>query len=117
MKTSHQLARELLAGPDLPCFHFDPSRAGMDDERDTSLSLPIAELTDLTAEEHDRDEVEPATEQIEKFIIIHGDGGEPHEEPGAFAELTIESLLAMEFITREKLHAAEEHARSAIAAK
>ena len=40
MKTSHQLARELLAGPDLPVWHFDPSRAGLDDECDTSLSEP-----------------------------------------------------------------------------
>lgn len=40
MKTSHQLARELLAGPDLPIHHFDPSRAGLNEERDTSLSEP-----------------------------------------------------------------------------
>jgi hypothetical protein len=116
MKTTHQLASDLLAGPDLPCFHFDPSRAGMDDERDTSLSEPIAELTDLSAEKYDRDLVEPDMQRVEKFIIIHGDGGEPHDEPGAFAELTIESLLKTGVITREQLNAAQEHARNTIAA-
>lgn len=40
MKTSHQLGRELLAGPDLPIHHFDPSRSGLDDETDTGLSEP-----------------------------------------------------------------------------
>ena len=40
MKTSHQLARELLAGPDMPIWHFDPSRAGLSDETDSGLSVP-----------------------------------------------------------------------------
>ena len=44
MKTSHELGRELLAGLDLPIYHFDPSRAGLDEERDTSLSEPTVEI-------------------------------------------------------------------------
>ena len=59
MKTSHQLARELLAGPDLPIHHFDPSRAGIDDEIDTSLSEPRIEKSDS------RNGVD--TEDIEEF--------------------------------------------------
>ena len=59
MKTSHQLARELLAGPDLPVWHFDPSRAGLDDEIDTSLSELRIEKSDS------RNGVDP--EDIEEF--------------------------------------------------
>lgn len=44
--TSHQLAAKLLSLPDLPVFHFDPSRAGCDDERDTSLSEPVVQTND-----------------------------------------------------------------------
>ena len=55
MKTAHQLARELLAGTDLPIYHFDPSRAGIDDDYDTSLSEPVVEKNDnrewMSAEE------------------------------------------------------------------
>lgn len=40
MKTSHQLARELLAGPNMPIWHFDPSRSGISDETDSGLSVP-----------------------------------------------------------------------------
>jgi hypothetical protein len=43
-KTAHQLARELLALPDLPTFFFDPSLAGIDPERDASLTEPRVEL-------------------------------------------------------------------------
>jgi hypothetical protein len=50
-KTAHQLALELLAGPDLPIYHFDPSRAGIDDENDTSLSDPVIERNTLDGEE------------------------------------------------------------------
>jgi hypothetical protein len=69
MKTSHQLARELLAGPDLPCYHFDPSRAGMDPEMDTSVSDPIVEVVEPTK----RDGVR------RPFITLVGenDGAEP----------------------------------------
>ncbi len=50
MKTSHQLAAELLAGPDLPVFHFDPSLAGYDEEHDTSLSEPQIEIVKADGE-------------------------------------------------------------------
>lgn len=41
-KTAHQLARELLAMPDLPISHFDPSFAHVGDGSE-SLSIPVAE--------------------------------------------------------------------------
>ena len=44
MKTTHSLARELLALPDKPVYHFDPSFAGLDEEADSSLSEPSVEL-------------------------------------------------------------------------
>lgn len=44
--TSHELANKLLLGPNLPIFHFDPSKAGQDDDRDTSLSEPAIEEHD-----------------------------------------------------------------------
>jgi hypothetical protein len=43
MKTAHQLARELLAGPDLVIFHFDPSGAGYNHDDDTSIAEPVIE--------------------------------------------------------------------------
>lgn len=46
MKTAHELAKELLAGPNLPIFHFDASKAGTDDEIDTSISEPKIEKVD-----------------------------------------------------------------------
>ena len=105
MKTSHQLARELLAGPDLPIFHFDPSRAGMDGERDTSLAEARTEVCD------DGEHI------AEPFIIVHGDDAEPHDEPGAFAELTIESLISTGLVTTVEVALAREHARGVVAAK
>jgi hypothetical protein len=48
--SAHEFARALLAGPNLPIYHFDPSRAGMDDERDTSVSAPIVEIVEPEAD-------------------------------------------------------------------
>lgn len=80
-KTAHQLARELLAGPDLPIWHFDPSRAGIDDELDTSLSIPEVQVTDptdgLTAEEIQ--ENKDAGCYTGKFITICGDSDDEGE--------------------------------------
>lgn len=74
MKTSHQLARELLAGPDLPIWHFDPSRAGLD-YTDSSLSEP--EIThDDTRLVFTEDEVEEMREggaYMGPFITISGE--------------------------------------------
>lgn len=78
MKTSHQLARELLALPDLPCFHFDPSRAGCDDERDTSTSEPRVEVVDVDEPELP-DVNEDGQKILKKFITVNGDQGDDGE--------------------------------------
>lgn len=74
MITSHALARELLAGPDLPIFHFDPSRAGADPERDSSLSVPDVEVNDpregLTKLEIE--DLEANGHNMGKFITLSG---------------------------------------------
>lgn len=101
MKTTHALARELLAQPDIACFHFDPSRAGMDDERDTSVSEPRVEL--VTAKE---------SGAKQDFVIVHGDGGKPRDEPGAFAECVIDVLVGGGVVSKEKLEQAREIVRN-----
>ena len=75
-KTAHELARELLAGPDLPIYHFDPSRAGMDDEDDTSIAAVVIEVVGPDAE---RGITAP-------FITICGDY-DLQEELDLFAEM------------------------------
>lgn len=74
MKTAHQLARELLAGPDLPIFHFDPSCAGFDSELDTSTSDPEIQKVDqeVYSNEFNRTKVAPA------FLTIVGNQHEEH---------------------------------------
>ena len=109
MKTAHQLAAELLAGPDLPVYHFDPSRAGMDDERDTSVSEPRLERCEP-------EEVREGNPD-HPFLIVHGDGGEPADEPGAFAELVIEKLMERFIVTREQLNWAQDLVRADLAAR
>jgi hypothetical protein len=52
MKTAHQFARELLAGPDIPIFHFDPSCAGYNPDDDTSISPPVAEVVNAEKDEN-----------------------------------------------------------------
>lgn len=115
MKTAHQLARELLAGPDLPIWHFDPSRAGMDDERDTSLAEPEVQENDAA---HDMTPDELAAWKEEhpeaytgKFLTIVGDG-ELGDEPGDFAEKTLDLLVAGGHVSKEKLEEAREILRS-----
>lgn len=81
MKTAHQFARELLAGPDLPIWHFDPSRAGLDDDRDTSLSEPEVQENDA-AEGLTEEQVAEAKEErcyTGKFLTICGETGEDGE--------------------------------------
>lgn len=111
MKTAHQLARELLAGPDLPIWHFDPSRAGMDDERDTSLAEPEVQendaALDMTPEQLTELKDEHPEAYIGKFLTIVGDG-ELDDEPGDFAEKTIELLVAAGHVSKEKLEEARE---------
>lgn len=81
MKTAHQLARELLEGPDLPIFHFDPSRAGCDDERDTSISDPEIQEVDpkdgLTDEEVAENKQEGCN--TDPFLTICGESDEDGE--------------------------------------
>lgn len=108
MKTSHEFAKELLAGPDLPIFHFDPSRAGMDDENDTSLSEPLVEHVTFSPEEvaqikDDADDL--GREPLSEFLTIGGDG-DIEDEPGTFAERMIEILLERGLATQEALEQA-----------
>ncbi len=93
MKTAHQLARELLAGPDLPIFHFDPSRAGMDEEADTATSDPIVEI------------VKPDDETVkEPFITICGDNeGEEAQESVPLNVAFAARLLMSDPETHEEL--------------
>ena len=75
-QTSHEYARELLAGPDLPIYHFDPSCAGCDSENDTSLSSPKVER--VASEKYE--DPETGEEKISaEFLIITGN---QHEEYG-----------------------------------
>lgn len=76
-KTSHQLARELLAGPDLIIWHFDPSRAGLAYEIDTSLSVPEIQKND-SREGLTDEEVEDYKEEgafMGEFLTICGEEG------------------------------------------
>lgn len=52
MKTTHQLARELLALPDIPVFHFDPSFAdACTDDDDKTVGTPSVEVQDTEPNE------------------------------------------------------------------
>ncbi len=53
--TAHQLARLLLAGPDWPIYHFDPSRFGYSEEDDTSLSAPTLSRVDEVVPDNEGD--------------------------------------------------------------
>lgn len=72
MKTAHDLARELLAGPDLTIFHFDPSCAGYHSDDDTGVSAPVIERVDP----------EPGEEGVPFLTIV----GNQHEEHGLDAD-------------------------------
>lgn len=94
MKTAHQLARDLLAGPDLPIWHFDPSRAGLNDERDTSLSEPEVEENDAAEGLTDEDVAEAKEERCYtgKFLTICGET-EAEGEAMTERERELEDLL------------------------
>ena len=94
MKTAHQLASELLAGPDLPIWHFDPSRAGLDAERDTSLGEPEVEENDA-AEGLDEEQIAEAKEErcyTGKFLTICGET-DAEGEAKSEHEVELEDLL------------------------
>ena len=75
MKTSHQLAQELLALPDLPVFHFDPSWID-GEESPHALTEPVAELNEPEANpEEDGGPSQP-------FISICGNVDHDEEEYG-----------------------------------
>lgn len=76
MKTAHQLARELLAGPDIVIFHFDPSCAGYNADDDTSVSDPVVELNTPDAKDE-------AGELHLPFLTIVGN---QHDEHGLDAD-------------------------------
>lgn len=81
MKTAHQLGRELLAGPNLPIWHFDPSRAGTDPDQDTSLCEPTIEHCD-SREGLDKDTIAAAIEEgayMGEFLTINGEADAARE--------------------------------------
>ena len=74
--TSHQFARSLLAMPDLPIAHFDPSYSdACDEENDYTLGEPRAEINNpldgLTLEEVL--DMQSRGFSIDNFITICGD--------------------------------------------
>jgi hypothetical protein len=75
-KTSHQLARELLAGPDLPIWHFDPSfEEACTDEDNHTLGDIECEVVDAT-EGMDEEEVAEVMAEggfVGRFIMLCGD--------------------------------------------
>jgi hypothetical protein len=71
MKTAHQFARELLAGPDLQIFHFDPSCAGFNPDDDTSISDPRSECVAHVTDEQGN--------ELPPFLTIVGDQHNDHE--------------------------------------
>lgn len=86
--TSHQLARDLLAGPDLPIHHFDPSRAGYDEEIDTSLSSVSIEL-------HRADLVDPLSDKTtpgDPCLLICGADHDHYEMSDAELALQLARL-------------------------
>jgi hypothetical protein len=90
VKTAHQLARELLAGPDLPIYHFDPSRAGMADESDPSLSDPKIQRVnprDAMSKQEIRDAREEGYSLKPFLTIVDSSSVEVDDEPGAYYEL------------------------------
>lgn len=94
MKTSHELGRELLSGLDLPIYHFDPSRAGLDEERDTSLSNPTVEVNSpregLTPGEVENIIADGGT--LQNFITISGEQGSDGEAVDPDREVILGAL-------------------------
>lgn len=102
MKTAHQLARELLKGPDLPIYHFDPSRAGMGDEDDPSLTEPKIERVNPRDGMSAR-EIKEAREEgysLKPFLTI-GDSSDlkVEDEPAAFEGLLHDIAIAAGMLT------------------
>jgi hypothetical protein len=70
MKTAHQLARELLAGPDIAILHFDPSCAGFNPDEDSSISYPTVEKVEGLKD--------PDGQPLPPFLTIVGNQHEEH---------------------------------------
>jgi hypothetical protein len=66
-KTAHELARELLAGPDLPIRHFDPEKQTPPGEDDESYTMPVVEV--VKAPKDIADIVEESSGASERKII------------------------------------------------
>lgn len=66
--TAHELARALLAGEDLPIYHFDPSYAGLDDEWDDSCTDPVVETVEVPHTDENGEEISTS----HRFIAIIG---------------------------------------------
>lgn len=80
IKTAHELARELLAGPDLPIFHFDPSYVDASSvEENLTTSWVSVDIVD-TIEDVSEEEINEAKQRVEddglefvpQFIILAG---------------------------------------------
>lgn len=89
-KTAHQLARELLAGPDLPIYHFDESRAGMAaDGSDPSLEDPKIDRVN-PRDGMTKAEIKDALEEgykLKPFLTLIADSPmSAADEPGAYFE-------------------------------
>lgn len=87
-KTSHEFARELLALPDLPIFHLDPSFADRcDEESDYTLGAPSATV-EKPIENMTLEEIEQSKERgfcLCPFITISGDQLPDYDRPEAKA--------------------------------
>lgn len=100
-KTSHQIARELLALPDLPVFHYDPSfedRAGDDGNPSFGeVSVCVVDDSDgMSAEEIEK--LRAKGDFVGKFISLEGDQLPEMDRP----ELTDPVRLAKIFADWER---------------
>lgn len=100
-KTSHQIARELLALPDLPTFHYDPSFVDRaDNEENPSFGEVSVCLVDA-CEGMSAEEIEEMREEggfVGKFISLEGDQLPEMDRP----ELTDPVRLAKIFADWER---------------
>lgn len=90
VKTAHELARELLQGPDLPCYHFDPSRTNLVKEIETgtddTLGTPLVELC-------------RGEDKKPRAVLIAG-SQDPNAEEDEIADM-IDARAALRWIARQ----------------
>jgi len=93
MKTSHDLARELLAAPDLPVFHYDPSRDDIYEENDPTECF-----------------TKPTVDWDDDAVWIAG-GGSVTDELGHFASHVLARLIKGRYLKKSVLHRVEQRIR------